>query len=116
MSFHLHVHIRRSTGPKASGSVLVPPTPLDALTAFLPEEVLEEQQPYRVGQFWKLAYRHGQIKTDDVIRVDGGATTSVVVAWYWVVLGVVPSLVRYSAQRLTVPVAENFASLSHVSL
>ena len=99
---------------KRAGASWYTPGPLASLAAYLPEIVPVQQQPLRVGQYWKLAYRYGQMKTDDVIRVDGGAENSVVVAWYRVVLGAVPSLVRYSGERFTVPVAEIFANMSHV--
>ena len=35
------------------------------------------------------------MKTDDVIRIDGGEADLVVVAWYRVVIGASPSLVTY---------------------
>ena len=46
--------------------------PLAPRAAYIPVDVIVEQQPLRVGQYWRLAQRPRDMKTDDVIRIDGG--------------------------------------------
>ena len=54
------------------------------------------------------------MKTDNVIRIDGGEADLVVVAWYRVVLGARPSLVTYTGQRFTTSLSELFSNSAHV--
>ena len=78
--------------------------PLADLLPYLPAVDPSEQQPLRVGQCWKLANRHGDMKPDDVIRINGGCDDMAVIAWYRVALGGKKrGLVHYTGQRFTVP-------------
>ena len=99
---------------KRAGPCWYIPGLLAPLAAYIPVAVADEQQPLRVGQYWKLAYRHGEMKTDDVIRIDGGEADLVVVAWYRVVIGATPSLVTYTGQHFTTSVSELFGNSSYV--
>ena len=99
---------------KRAGPCWYIPGPLAPLAAYIPVDVPVEQQPLRVGQYWKLSQRHGDMKTDDVIRIDGGEADLVVVAWYRVVIGARPSLVTYTGQRFTTSVSQLFRNSSHV--
>ena len=72
---------------KRAGACWYTPGPLTPLAAYLPEQVPEEKQSLRVGRFWKLAYRHAEMKTNVVIKIYGGSADTVEVAWHQVVIG-----------------------------
>ena len=57
-----------------------------------------EQKPVRIGQFGTLAYRHGEMKTDDMIRIVGSDR----------------DLVGYTGQRFTTSVADLVRNPSHI--
>ena len=76
--------------------------PIAPLAAYIPVDVRVEQQTLRVGQNWNLSQRHGSIKTDDVIKIDGRKADLVVVSLYRVVIDARPSLVTFTGQRFTI--------------
>ena len=99
---------------KLTGLCYCIPCLLAPLAAYIPVDVSVEQQPLRVGQHWKLLQRQGDIKTDDVIRIDCGEADVVVLAWYRVLIGARTSMVTYTGQRFTRSVSQLFRISSHV--
>ena len=54
------------------------PGHLAPLAPYLFEDVPLKKQPLGVGKYWKIAYRHKEMKFDDVIQIDIGGANSVV--------------------------------------